>query len=51
MKVKNKNILKNCKFYIAKIKNDEIEQALPCSMCNNLLKKYHVKSIINIKRI
>lgn len=44
-KVRNKNILKKCKIYIIKVKNDEIEQAVPCPMCCNLLKKYKVEKI------
>lgn len=47
-KVRNKNILKKCKFYIIKVKNNEIEQATPCQMCCNLLKKYKVEKIAAI---
>jgi cytidine deaminase len=45
MKIKDKNILKKCKIYIIKIKNNQIENATPCQMCNDLLKKYEVKKI------
>jgi cytidine deaminase len=44
-KVKDKNILKKCKIYIIKIKNDNVEQAIPCEMCNKLLKKYGINKI------
>jgi cytidine deaminase len=44
--IKNKSILKYCKVYIIKIKNNEIEQAQPCAMCCKLLKKYGVKKIV-----
>ncbi len=50
MKVKNKNILPFCKFYIIKIKNNQIQQALPCDMCKKLLLKYGVTKICNISR-
>ena len=45
MKVKDKNILKYCKIYIVKIKNDKLEQGIPCPMCYNLLKKYNINKI------
>ena len=49
-KIKNKNILKNCKIYIIRIKNDiynlNFEEGTPCSMCNNLLQKYKLKYVI-----
>jgi cytidine deaminase len=48
MKIKNKNILKKCKIYIIKIKNNKIENAIPCSMCCNLLKKYGIKKVWTI---
>lgn len=48
MKIKDKNILKKCKIYIIKIKNNEIENAIPCPMCCNLLKKYGIKKIWTI---
>ena len=41
--VRNKSILKYCKAYIIKIKNNEIVQANPCEMCCKLLKKYGIK--------
>lgn len=44
-KIKNKNILKECKIFIGKIINGELEQALPCQMCCDLLKKYGVSKI------
>jgi cytidine deaminase len=45
MKIKNKNILKYCKIYIIKIKNNDIEDGIPCPMCYHLLNKYK----LNIK--
>lgn len=50
-KIKNKNILKHCKIFIGKITDGEITQALPCEMCNKLLKKYGVKKICCIDKI
>lgn len=50
-KIKNKNILKECKIFIGKITNGEISQATPCDMCNKLLKKYGVKKICCIDKI
>jgi cytidine deaminase len=47
-KIRNKNILKICKIYIIKVTNNEIEQAMPCSMCCDLLKKYKVEKIVAI---
>ena len=47
-KVKNKNILKDCKIYIIKIKGDTIEQGIPCPMCYNLLNKYNITKIETI---
>ena len=47
-KIKNKNILKYCKVYIIKVKNNELEQGIPCPMCNNLLKKYNITKICEI---
>ncbi len=52
-KVKNKNILKDCKIYIIKLKytddgTEEIKQAIPCDMCTKLLKKYGVTKIYKI---
>ncbi len=44
-KVKNKNILKDCKIYIIKLRNNDIEQGIPCPMCYNLLKKYNINKI------
>ncbi len=45
VKVKNKSILKDCKIYIGRIKNNKLESATPCEMCKKLLKKYGVKKI------
>lgn len=50
-KIKNKNILKDCKIYIGKINGGVIIQAIPCDMCNKLLKKYGVKKICNIEYV
>ena len=47
-KIKNKNILQYCKFYIIKVKNTEIEKGIPCPMCYNLLKKYNIGKICDI---
>lgn len=44
-KVRNKYILKDCKVYIGRIKNNKLEPATPCEMCKKLLKKYGVKKI------
>jgi len=49
-KIKNKNILRECKIVIGKINNNNIEQGIPCDMCTNLLKKYGIKKICNIDR-
>lgn len=49
-KVKNKNILKYCKFFVVKIRDGDIVQATPCDMCNDLLKKYGVQKICNITK-
>lgn len=46
-KIKNKHILRECKVYIIKIKNNELEHATPCQMCCNLLKKYKVTKIFS----
>ena len=43
--VKNKNILKECKIYIIKIKDNYIEKGIPCPMCYNLLHKYNINKI------
>ncbi len=48
--ISNKNILRKCKVFIIKIKNGEIEQGVPCDMCNKLLKKYGIKKICNIDK-
>ena len=48
MKIKNKNILKNCDIYIGKIKNNKVEIAMPCNMCTKLLLKYKIKKIHKI---
>ena len=48
MKVKNKHILSKSKIYIIKIKQNQIEQAIPCKMCENLLTKYGVTKIYKI---
>jgi cytidine deaminase len=45
MKVKNKHILKFCKIYIIKIKNNCIEHANPCEMCSKLLTKYGLQKV------
>ena len=45
MKIKNKTILKNCKIYIIKIKDNYIEKGIPCPMCYNLLHKYNIYKI------
>ena len=50
-KIKNKNILKECKIYIGKINGGEITQGFPCDMCNKLLKKYGVKKMCNLECI
>ncbi len=47
IKVKNKNILKNCKIYIGRIKYGRLEEASPCKMCQKLLNKYK----INVSKI
>jgi|UniRef100_A0A6C0EEG8 deoxycytidylate deaminase len=53
-KIKNKNLLKECKIYIIRIKKSDdnisygLEQGVPCNMCNNLLKKYNLTKIINL---
>jgi len=44
-KIKNKNILKKCKIYIIKLKDNEIEKGIPCPMCYNLLEKYKISKI------
>ena len=44
-KIKNKHILRECKVYIIKIKNNEINHAVPCEMCSQLLKKYKITKI------
>jgi deoxycytidylate deaminase len=44
-KIKNKNMLQYCKIYIIKLKNNEIEQGIPCPMCYDLLKKYNITKI------
>ena len=46
-KIKNKNILKECEIYIIKIKNNQLEHAIPCPMCCDLLKKYKITKIKN----
>ena len=52
-KIKNKNILKDCKIYIIRIKNSynyhnyDFEPGVPCIMCYNLLKKYNLTKISN----
>ena len=52
-KIKNKNILKECKIYIIRIKKSDnhilydLEQGIPCNMCNHLLNKYNLTNIIN----
>lgn len=43
--IKDKNILRMCKIYIIKIRNNEITQSIPCDACAKLLKKYGVKKI------
>lgn len=46
MKIKNKNILKDCTIYIIRIKNlNEIEPGIPCNMCSKLLEKYNIRKI------
>lgn len=45
IKVGNKHILKDCKIYIGRIKYGKLENATPCQMCSNLLKKYGVKKV------
>jgi tRNA(Arg) A34 adenosine deaminase TadA len=47
-KIKNKSILKKCKIYIIKVKNNEVVQATPCQMCCGLLKKYNITKICQI---
>jgi hypothetical protein len=39
-KIKNKNILSECKIYIGRIINNKIENSGPCSMCSDLICKY-----------
>jgi len=48
--VKDKHILKYCRIYIIKMKNNEIENGLPCKMCNDLLKKYNITRICDISK-
>jgi len=50
-KIRNKSILKKCKIYVIKIKNEKIEQALPCPMCCDLLRKYGVERICCLSKI
>ena len=45
IKVSNKHILKECKIYIGRIKCGKLENASPCKMCADLLKKYGVKKV------
>ena len=52
MKIKDKNILKDCKIYIIRINNDmNIHQGIPCEMCNKLLNKYNIYKIESIIKI
>jgi len=44
-KVKNKNILQYCKIYIVRLKNNKLEQGIPCQMCYDLLNKYKINKI------
>lgn len=45
IKLNNKHILKDCKIYIGRIKYGKLENAAPCQMCSDLLKKYGVKKV------
>jgi len=49
MKIKDKNILKNCKIYIIRINNNlSIINDYPCEMCYKLLNKYNLSKIESI---
>ncbi len=49
MKIKDKNILKDCRIYIIRINNNlNIIQGEPCEMCYKLLNKYNIYKIENV---
>jgi deoxycytidylate deaminase len=48
-KIKNKNIIKYCKIYIIKLdSNNNVCPASPCDMCQSLICKSKIKTIISV---
>jgi tRNA(Arg) A34 adenosine deaminase TadA len=47
---KNKQILKDCIMVLVRLdRHNNCIDGIPCSMCENIIKKYKIRKVINIK--